>query len=189
MEKEEFLSELKSYPIIAAVKDDEGVKKCLETDCKVVFVLFGNVMTICDIVSTLKQSGRCVFVHMDLIEGLSSKEISVDFLAESTKTDGIISTRQAMLRRAKQKGLLTIQRFFLLDSMAINNIQRQISAGFVDVIEVLPALMPKIIKKIEASVQVPIVAGGLISDKEDVTTALEAGATSISSTNPSVWVI
>lgn len=187
MEKEQFMEMLSGCPVIAAVKDDGGVEKCLKTDCKIVFVLYGTVMSVCDIVSKLKKGGKTVFVHLDLIEGLSSKEISVDFLAENTEIDGIISTRQAMLRRAKQKGLFTIQRFFLLDSMAINNIQKQLSAGFVDIIEVLPGLMPKIITKISQSVEVPIVAGGLISDGEDVTTALNAGAAAISTTNQDIW--
>ncbi|NLM61842.1 MAG: glycerol-3-phosphate responsive antiterminator, partial [Clostridiales bacterium] len=33
----------------------------------------------------------------------------------------------------------------------------------------------------------PIIAGGLISDKEDIITALAAGAIAISSTNHDVW--
>ena len=34
---------------------------------------------------------------------------------------------------------------------------------------------------------VPIIAGGLISEKEDVINALDAGAIAISSTNQQVW--
>lgn len=35
-----------------------------------------------------------------------------------------------------------------------------------DAVEILPGLMPKIIKKLCSTVNVPINAGGLISDKE-----------------------
>ena len=52
---------------------------------------------------------------------------------------------------------------------------------------VLPGLMPKIIRKICVSTGKPVIAGGLISDKEDVTGALGAGAIAVSSTNPAVW--
>ena len=33
----------------------------------------------------------------------------------------------------------------------------------------------------------PVIAGGLISDKEDIIAALDAGAAAISSTNPAIW--
>ncbi|WP_352427367.1 glycerol-3-phosphate responsive antiterminator, partial [Enterocloster asparagiformis] len=36
---------------------------------------------------------------------------------------------------------------------------------------------------------IPIIAGGLIADKEDVMNALEAGALAISSTNQKVWLM
>jgi len=35
--------------------------------------------------------------------------------------------------------------------------------------------------------KVPIIAGGLISEKEDVVAALSAGAISVSTTNVNVW--
>jgi glycerol uptake operon antiterminator len=53
----------------------------------------------------------------------------------------------------------------------------------VDAIEILPGVMPKIINKIAAISKIPIIAGGLISDKEDVRLALEAGAISVSASS------
>ena len=37
--------------------------------------------------------------------------------------------------------------------------------------------------------RVPVIAGGLISDKEDIIAALDAGAAAISSTNPAIWFL
>ena len=54
-------------------------------------------------------------------------------------------------------------------------------------VEVLPGLMPKILRKICRTSRVPVIAGGLISDKEDVMGALGAGATAVSTTNQGVW--
>lgn len=62
-------------------------------------------------------------VHMDLIVGLSSKEISVDFLKKYTKVDGIISMKPAMIKRANDVGLFTIQRFYLMDRFTYANIE------------------------------------------------------------------
>ena len=56
-----------------------------------------------------------------------------------------------------------------------------------DMIEILPATMPKIIRKITASCRLPVIAGGLITDKEDILLALQNGATAVSSTTRAVW--
>ena len=56
-----------------------------------------------------------------------------------------------------------------------------------DFIEILPGVMPKIIARICRETQIPVIAGGLISDKEDILAALSAGARAISTTNPAVW--
>ena len=47
--------------------------------------------------------------------------------------------------------------------------------------------MPKIIRKVERGVSVPIIAGGLIDEKDDVINALKAGAVGISTTDKSLW--
>ena len=39
-------------PVIAAVKDEDGLENCLETDIGIVFVLFGDICSIPEIVST-----------------------------------------------------------------------------------------------------------------------------------------
>lgn len=39
----EFMEALESSPVIAAVKDDDGLKKCLETDSSIVFILYGDI--------------------------------------------------------------------------------------------------------------------------------------------------
>ena len=103
-------------PIVAAVKDEPGLERCLNSPCRVVFVLFGDLNSVPRIVAELKTAGKTVFVHADLIEGLSAREAAVDYLIHAARPDGIISTRLPLLRFAKAKGLRTILRFFLIDS-------------------------------------------------------------------------
>lgn len=180
---------LEDSPIIIAIKDDEGLKKCAESEHRVVFILYGDIITIPDIVARVKALGKLTFVHIDLISGLSSKEISVDFLKKYTQADGIITTKPNLIKRAKELDFYTILRLFLIDSMAYENISRQVKAAQPDLIEVLPALMPKILKKVCKLSPIPVIAGGLISDKEDVMTILKSGVISISSTNKKIWFI
>ena len=37
---------LEMSPVIAAIKDDAGLKRCLDTECQVVFILYGNICNI-----------------------------------------------------------------------------------------------------------------------------------------------
>lgn len=187
--KKEFKEALEDSPIIAAIKDDEGLQKCISSDSRIIFILYGDIVNIADIVHTVKESGKLAMVHLDLITGLSSKEIAVDFLKKYTEADGIITTKPTLIKRAKELGLYTILRLFIIDSMAYENIERQTKSAKPDLIEVLPALMPKIVTKICKISSTPVIAGGLVSDKEDIMALLHAGVTSISSTNEDVWFL
>jgi len=184
---QELLSILEDMPIIIAVKDDTGLERCIRCDKMVVFVLYGSVITIPQIVRRLKEAGKYVFVDIDLMDGLSAREAAVDYLHQSTQADGIISTKAALVRHAKELGLVTVHRTFLLDSLALENLRRSGSQNFADFIEILPGLMPKLIARLSEKLPCPLIASGMIADKEDVITALSAGATAISSTLPAVW--
>ena len=162
------IEELEDCPIIAAGKDDEGLEACLESESSMVFVLYGDICTIGEVVKKIQSRGKRAVIHMDLIQGLSAKEAAVNFLKEYTRADGIITTRPALIRRAKELGLFTVLRFFVIDS-------------------ILPGLMPKMIRKIRKSIRRPLIAGGLISDKEDIMAALDAGAVAVSTTKEPVW--
>ena len=71
---------LEISPVIAAVKDENGLKRCFDSECQVVFILYGSVCNIRDIVQKVKQHDKTAIVHVDLIAGLSSKEVAVDFI-------------------------------------------------------------------------------------------------------------
>lgn len=154
-----------------------------------VFVLFGDICNISAIVKQIKNSDKLAMVHIDLVMGLGGKEIAVDFIKNSTQADGIISTKAAFIKRARELSLYTALRLFVLDSMAFEHIEKQVGIARPDLIEILPGLMPKVISRVCKLVKVPVIAGGLISDKEDVMAALAAGAISVSTTNPKVWLM
>ena len=187
--KKEFKEAIEDSPIIAAIKGDDGLEKCLTCESRVIFILYGDICSITDIVERIKNAGKIAMVHIDLITGLSSKEIAVDFIHKYTKADGIITTKPQLIKRARELSMYTILRFFVIDSMAFDNIPKQLHSVKPDLIEILPALMPKVIAKICSLSTTPVIAGGLISDKEDILSMLEAGAVSISSTKEEVWFL
>ena len=187
----EFVEAIEAAPIVAAVKDDRGLERCLSSDVDAVFILYGDICTIADIVARIKDAGKIAMVHMDLITGLSPRDISLDFIRKYTRADGIITTKGNLISHAKEIGLATVLRHFVLDSMALINIERQSHQNREtqpDMIEILPGIIvPKMIRKICAMTRVPVICGGLIQEKEDVMSALSSGAVAISTTSPEVW--
>lgn len=185
--EQKFYDAVSDSPIIAAVKDFEGIEQCLKSDVKIVFILFGDMCNIREIVNKIKQADKMALVHIDLIEGLNANEIAVDYISKNTEADGIISTRMNMINRAKELSMYTIFRIFVLDSRAYQSIEKQKRQIKADFIEILPGVMPKIIQKINKLSSQAVIAGGLINDREDVIEALDAGAISVSTTNQEIW--
>lgn len=188
---QEFYDAVEANPVIAAVKSDAGLQAAVEMEeIQVIFVLYGDVCTIPEILERTKAAGKKAMVHIDLIAGLSAKEISVEFIARQTRADGIITTKPALVRRAKELGIFAVLRFFVIDSLALKNIENlemQCGTSRPDFIEVLPGVMPKVLGRIAKVSRIPMIAGGLITEKGDVIAALSVGAIAVSSTNQDVW--
>ena len=183
-----FYDAVLASPVIAAVKDMEQLEDCLALDnIQVVFLLFGDLCSIAGIVARAKDAGKIVMIHTDLVTGLSSsKEIAVDFIRNATRADGIISTKPNFIRRARELKMFTVLRLFVIDSMALAGVSK-LEGVKPDFIEVLPGVMPKTIRRIAQTTRIPLLAGGLIADKEDVMAALGAGAMAVSATSREVW--
>ena len=190
MRHSDFIRIVEDNPIIAAVKDDEGLEECLRSEIGVVFILYGNIGSIIDIVKKIKRSGKLAMVHMDLVSGMQAKDVSVDYIRNYTEADGIITTKANLLPRAKELGLNTILRTFVLDSTAMETLDRNSRPESVqpDIMEVLPGtLLPDVIRQIVSSCRVPVMVSGLITRKSEVMNALKSGAVSISTTNRKLW--
>ena len=181
------LSAFEVNPIIAAVKNEEQLETAIHTDCSIIFFLFGNICNISELVKKAKDAGKLAFVHIELTTGLAGKEVAVDFIKNFTQADGIISIKPSLIKRAKVLGMLTVLRIFLVDSLALTNLSKQIAACDADIIEIMPGVMPKIIRRVKELVDVPVIVGGLITDKEDIMNALSAGAQCISTTHEVAW--
>ena len=181
--------DLSSCPVIAAVKDEQQLVRALETDCDVIFLLFGDILNVSALTQQVHSAGKRAIVHLDLINGLSAREIAVDFIARTTCADGIISTKPMLIRRAKELGLYTVLRVFVIDSMALKNLSREREMVQPDVFEILPGVMPEVLARICESAGAPVIAGGLISTKKDVVAALSAGAVAVSTTDEALWRI
>jgi len=184
---EQFMEMTEVFPIIAAPKNEEWLKACAKAECEIVYLLYGDICNIVENVQFLKDAGKRVIVHIDLITGFSAKEICVDFIKKFTRADGITSMKPIMIKRAKELGLFTIQRFFMMDAINYQNIVKYVKTSDPDVVEFLPAGLTKIIGYLLDEIDKPVIAGGLVMDEGDVMGALKVGAIAITTTNQALW--
>ena len=177
---------LEGNPVIAAVKDMKSLEEAIETDIDIIFVLFGDIISIKELSEKIKGKDKIGIIHIDLVEGLSNKEISIKFIKNETSFDGIISTKGNLIKQAKNYGLVAIQRFFVFDTISLNNSKNHVISEC-DAIEILPGVIPKVVKDISTFTRKPVVSGGLIDTKEYVILALNSGATCVSTSKTEIW--
>ena len=95
-------------PIIAAVRDKASFLRALDASPEIIFLLQCSILDIGDSIAAAHQKGKKLFVHIDLATGIGKDEAGIAYLA-ALGVDGIISTRTAMVRAAKEAGEITIK--------------------------------------------------------------------------------
>jgi glycerol uptake operon antiterminator len=173
--------------VISSIKKEKDLENAIKATANITFILTGDIITAKGYIDQLKKAGKMTFVHLDFIEGLSNTKSAITYIAKVWKPMGIITTKSNLIKYAKEEGLMTIQRLFLIDR---NALARGIEIAHnckPDAIEVLPGLMPSVIDELTRQTNLPIIAGGLISNKEEILNGLKAGALAISSGDPKLW--
>ena len=184
MNLQQITDALLSSPIIAAT-DHRNWQDALPTKAAVLFHLNANIITISDDLKKAKAAGKATFVHIDLADGIGKDKTGIKWLAE-LGADGIITTRSQLVRHAKDCGLIAVQRFFVLDSKGMHAIFESLENTQPDLIEIMPGVIPKVLKLFSTQ-SIPVIAGGLVETKAEVTAALGNGALAISSGQRTLW--
>ena len=144
-------------------------------------------MTLEKDVESAHAAGKKIFLHMDLAEGIGKDKAGLQYV-KMKGVDGIISTKGHIIRTAREHGLLTVQRFFALDSQGISTIRDTLKLNPPHYIEIMPGVIPKLIKRF-SDLSIPIIAGGLIETKAEVTGALRCGAIAVSTGRQELWSV
>ena len=175
-----------NYPIVAAVKSKDDFLTALDTEVQSVFLLSSNIIDVDEFVNLAHSANKLIFLHMDFVDGLSKDAEGVRYIA-TKNIDGIISTRSNIIAAAHDCGLSSVQRFFMIDSRSVDTALESIKGSKADMVEIMPGIAYKAIKRIKDMSNIPIIAGGLIEHKDEVFNALNAGAAMISTGSQELW--
>jgi glycerol uptake operon antiterminator len=173
-------------PIAAAIRTEKDFSTALRSDVDMIFLLHSNIMTVHQYVKEIHSAGKKAFVHVDFAEGIGKDRYGLEFLAKQG-VDGILTTRTNIVKAAKEYGLITVQRFFIVDSHSLGTSVDSIKISKPDIIEIMPGVVTKKIKEFAEKASMPIIAGGLVETVEEVRAALEAGADVVSTGEAELW--
>lgn len=163
------------------------IEAAINSPCKIIFLLAGDISNIKSVVDKVKDNNKLIYVHIDLMEGFSKDIAALKFINEHIYPDGIITTRGNLVKASKEMNIFAIQRLFALDSLSLDTGIKSIRNTRPDSIEILPGIMPRITKLIHSETRIPVITGGLISEKVDVIQNLKSGAIGISTSKEEIW--
>lgn len=178
---------LNGQGVLPAVKKAKDIEAVASSPFRYIILLGGHVGQLKHLVELAERFGKRVLIHADLIDGLKNDEFAAEFLCQSIRPAGLISTRASVVQRTKQNGLLAVQRLFLIDSEALERSYALFEKTRPDYIEVLPGIIPSMIEEVKQRSGVPVIAGGLIRTQEQVREALAAGAAAITTSRKELW--
>ena len=182
----EIIDCLELNPVIAAIRDD-GWNAALHSPAQVLFYLSADLTTVGTRIKQAHDAGKILLIHMDLAEGIGKDRAGIRYLAQHG-VDGIISTKAQLIRTAKEMGLLTVQRFFALDSKGMESIDEMLRTSTPHLIEIMPGVIGKAIRRF-CDCGIPVIAGGLIETKAEVTEAISCGAAAVSTGKENLWYL
>jgi glycerol uptake operon antiterminator len=181
-----FFEELQRNPVIPAVRGpDSALRAALAGPHAAVFVLGGDIFRVLE---RVKAAGRrpLVCINVDLVGGVSADASGLRFL--SGRIEGVISTHRHVIELARETDLLTIHRLFAIDSGAVERGVKLIRRAQPHCVEILPALAyPKVAAAYPELLERPVLAGGLLTSPEDISSILAARAAGVSTSHQKLW--
>ncbi|WDF51645.1 glycerol-3-phosphate responsive antiterminator [Paenibacillus sp. KACC 21273] len=173
--------------ILPAAKSMKQFEQILSSSYEYGVFLDTHIAQLKNIYKMANHHQKKMFLHADLVHGLKNDEYAAEYLCQEIRPYGIISTRGNMILKAKQKGVIAIQRVFMLDTIALEKSYALLQKTQPDYIEVLPGVVPHMIKEVIERTNIPVFAGGLIRTANDVEQALAAGATAVTTSNDQLF--
>lgn len=182
-----YIEAISDNPVIAAVQSREALEHALSLQVPTIFLLNTDIFSAKEYVTMAKSGGRNVFLHMDLIEGLAGNTKALDYIKNRISPSGIISTKSALVKYAREMGIFCIQRFFMVDSASYENAVKAVKTTKPSMVELMPGIIPDVIRRFKHETDTPVIAGGLITQKQQIIGALSAGAIGVSTGCRTLW--
>ncbi|QQE12395.1 glycerol-3-phosphate responsive antiterminator [Planctomycetota bacterium] len=170
---------------------DKPIEADLLKAAEVIFLQGGPVSELEKVLAQFDNAAcrnKTVFLNIDLLGGLNSDEAALQYLTNAfPMIDGIITTRHQLTSAAHRLGLGAIVRVFLQDSRALDRGIHIVKNNKPDALELLPGVAAAHVASDFLSLDIPILAGGLIRSAKTVETIIDAGCSAVSTSKYDLW--
>ncbi len=173
--------------IIPSIVRLDQIPVAVQSQCERVNLMAGNINTLGELNERLRSSGKQVYIHIDMIGGLGRDKEAVTFVVEKLGVSGIITTKAHLIVAAKTLHCRCVQRIFAIDTAALQTSFKLIEKHEPDEIELMPGLMPDVIRIAKSHTQKTLITGGLIRSERQVEQALASGADYVSTGYEALW--
>lgn len=176
----------RDHKCILGYRDPEDLSIISSHSSPLVFILSSSLQDILGVSRFLVAKNKSIYVNIDLIDGLASRDSAIKFLKEHIPCQGVMSSKAPLLRYAKTLGLETIHRLFVIDSASYRGLGKQMNLSQADLVTIIPG-WPQVIGWVHGFCNRPIIASGLVCTHEAVEQCLDAGATAYCTTDKDIW--
>jgi len=183
----DFFTLVSDNPVIASITDLNQLDVALNSSCQIIFLLTGNIFNLKTVSNKIFNKNKELYVYVDAIDGFSKDSWGLEYIIKNIPLNGIITSKPSLVQQSKNMGIFTIQRMCLYDTLSLEKLFYSIKECRPNGLEILPGVIPTIIKHIVKNTRIPLIAGGLIFEREDIITCLEAGSIAISTSNSNIW--
>ncbi|MFD1708972.1 glycerol-3-phosphate responsive antiterminator [Siminovitchia sediminis] len=189
--KRTFEEKLEKHKLIAAIKEPKCIERAIKykENIAAVILMTGNILQVKQYVGVLQDAGLPVILHVEKIGGLQLDPHGIGFIRDYVKPFAIVTTKPAIIKRAKAGGLYVIQRIFLIDTEVYEHLLAGLEQRQADMIEIMPSRACDFLKKLSEVSPVPVITGGLLSTLDHAREALAHGAAAVSTSNTELWKV
>ena len=175
-----------SQPILLAISQMKDFEKFLQSPLDTCILMDFHINLLPSMMQAAHAAGKAVYLHADLLRGVSADEFGCEYLCQRLRADGIISTKPKVLEAARRNRVATILRLFLIDTKSLDKGAALIKNLQPDHVELLPGLACDAIADLKQRLQPAtstqpqsFLCGGLIKTHVQITRCLEAGACAV----------
>lgn len=180
-----------SQPILLAISQMKDFEKFLQSPLDTCILMDFHINLLPNMMQSAHAAGKTVYLHADLLRGVSADEFGCEYLCQRLRADGIISTKPKVLEAARRNRVTTILRLFLIDTKSLEKGAALIRSLRPDHVELLPGLACDAIPELKQRLTVSsgtspsgqttqsFLCGGLIKTHAQIDRCLEAGACAV----------
>jgi glycerol uptake operon antiterminator len=175
-------------PVVPAARNYDDFRHALaHTAAPGIILLFGDINSLPGLLAEAKKHGKRLLVHLDLLDGVGKDRAGLKCLARLGVT-ALITTKQQLVKPARDEGMIVVQRLFIMDSEALRTAVKILAQAKPDAVEILPASVPSwVFRDLSSHTGLPLLAGGLVATRADIDAAIAAGVCAVSTSNRDLW--